>query len=401
VLVFIGTVNSNDTERYRQGYIRTELGRVMAPKMETVTLRDRQIPIEAEAWPIERFRLDLANPRYLHLPEETRKSEETLEAAIWEMDESKDLYQSVKANGGLINPVFVKKDGTTVEGNRRVTVLRHLAKQIDSGKEPKSFLKIVQSVPCKVFPDDFSVDDRAMFLAFEHVSGKKPWPAMNEAAHLYFMNEELGYSLEQLANYLGKSKSYVQQKLWSYQKTKEYWKYNKSDSRDVQKFSFFEELSKVKGALGYSEKDAPEEAQQIVGFVFAGVKDKLFNITGAKDVRRLPEILASPQAKAAFTKGVVLNGRTVRGTEAALRVLEEQYPSTPAFSAIKEALDQLNRMPNSEYREIPEFSRKVELLFELRERVDAMIQDLGLHSSEAKEEAVPAHAGTPTSSGSG
>ena len=95
-------------------------------------------------------------------------------------------------------------------------------------------------------------------------------------------------------------------------------------------------------------------------------------------MRHLPKVLADSGAKDAFLSGVVHRGRKLVGMEAGLRVLEERYPSTPAFEAIKQTLDQLSRMPHSEYTEIPTFMRKVELLYELGDRIEKMIKDLGL-----------------------
>lgn len=99
---------------------------------------------------------------------------------------------------------------------------------------------------------------------------------------------------------------------------------------------------------------------------------------GAKDMRYMPKILADNEAKEAVQNGVEYRGSKLLGTEAGLRVLEERYPSTPAFQAIKLTLDQLNKMPHAEYAEIPTYVRKVELLYALRDRIDTTIKDLHL-----------------------
>ena len=116
----------------------------------------------------------------------------------------------------------------------------------------------------------------------------------------------------------------------------------------------------------------------MLNFVFQGIKDKRFNVEGAKDMRHLPKILADKEAKEAFLGGTEHRGEKLIGMEAGLRVLEERYPSTPAFQAIKQTLDQLNRMPHAEYAEIPTYTRKAELMYLLRDRLDSMIKDLGL-----------------------
>jgi len=146
----------------------------------------------------------------------------------------------------------------------------------------------------------------------------------------------------------------------------------------VARFSYFEELWKNRGSLGYNEKDDPDGARELLNLVFRGIKEGLFNVDAARDMRHFGKVLQDVEAKDAFLSGTSYHGREIRGMEAGLRVLEERYPSTPAFEAIKNTLDQLNRMPHSEYAEIPGFKRKIELLYELRDRIDTTIKDLAL-----------------------
>src|SRR5436309_3363521 len=108
--------------------------------------------------------------------------------------------------------------------------------------------------------------------------------------------------MEEIERHLGKNKTFIHQKIWAFEKTRDYWKYNPKD-KDVLRFSYFEEFYKQRGPLNYDEKNDPEQARTLLNFVFQGIKDKRFNVEGAKDMRHLPKILADKEAKEAFLGG--------------------------------------------------------------------------------------------------
>ncbi len=124
-------------------------------------------------------------------------TQDTIFETLSKMDHVKRLYQSIKLNGGLTDPVIVKKDTLEVlEGNSRLAAYRMLAK-----KDPISWSKIL----VRVLPDDINDSQIFTLLGEYHVNGKKDWSPFEVASYVYRRHEKHKIPKSQIATELSKS----------------------------------------------------------------------------------------------------------------------------------------------------------------------------------------------------
>jgi hypothetical protein len=128
-------------------------------------------------------------------------SQQEIQERLLEMEHVKALVQSIKANGGLIEPLVVR-DGTfeVLEGNSRLAAYRHLAK-IDPIKWGR--------VKCTVLPAD--VEEALVFalLGEYHIKGKKDWAPYEQAGFLYRRLKQHNDDVKTLALEIGLSSKKV------------------------------------------------------------------------------------------------------------------------------------------------------------------------------------------------
>lgn len=137
------------------------------------------------------------NPRVysaLNVSEE-EPSQELIEETLCKMEHVKQLEISIKANGGLIDPIIVKAGGNIVlEGNSRLAAYKRLAKT-----DPIRWGKI----KCKILPENIS--DSAIFtlLGQYHIISRKDWSPYEQAGYLYRRLKSADKDIEYIAKELG------------------------------------------------------------------------------------------------------------------------------------------------------------------------------------------------------
>ncbi|MGH2567619.1 MAG: hypothetical protein ACRDGA_04720, partial [Bacteroidota bacterium] len=106
---------------------------------------------------------------------------------------------------------------------------------------------------------------------------------------------------------------------------------------------------------------------------YGWVKSGKFNVAGARDVRRLPEILNDEEALAAFDGK---NGNL----EKALFELQKKNPaiSSWTFKTIEDAINALRAMPRQEYEAIPEKDAEVRMLKTLHKEIEDIFGRLAI-----------------------
>ena len=173
--------------------------------------------------PVERLRLDRANPRLDG--EAAEASDERIIARLYRAAELDELLQSISANGYLdIEPLVVMRDSDgdddgliVLEGNRRLATLLLL-------REPAlaSRIAVTESTRITTVPeigdevrqtlDEVSVylvanRERARaFIGFKHINGPQKWDAYAKArfaADWYRKGRAEGIGLEQIAQAIG------------------------------------------------------------------------------------------------------------------------------------------------------------------------------------------------------
>ena len=119
------------------------------------------------------------NPRVYSVLNMTNEqpTQEQIEEIMCKTDHVKKLKESIKSNGGLIDPIFVRDgDMVVLEGNSRLAAYRILYKQ-----NPIRWSKLKAILLPKDIPDSavFSL------LGQYHIIGRKDWEPYEQAGYLY------------------------------------------------------------------------------------------------------------------------------------------------------------------------------------------------------------------------
>lgn len=155
-----------------------------------------------------------------------------IEKAMTKMEHVKQLKESIKANGGLIDSVLVRDgDYIVLEGNSRLAAYRLLAKE-----DPIKWGKM----KCKLLPKDIS--DSAIFqlLGQYHIIGRKDWSPYEQAGYLYRRVKVSNQSIDSISSELGITKNSAQYSIDVYE-----YMINNNDT-NPEKWSFYDELLKNK-----------------------------------------------------------------------------------------------------------------------------------------------------------
>ena len=211
------------------------------------------------------------NPRVysvLNIGDE-KPTQEQIEEIMCKDDRVKQLKESIKSNGGLIEPVFVRNgDMVVLEGNSRLAAYRLLYKQ-----DPIKWAKI------KVILLPADIPDSAVFslLGQFHIIGRKDWNPYEQAGYLYRTINENNKSVELLATELGITTSSINKLIDVYE-----YMIEKEDNHP-NKWSYYEELLKNRGI-----KKAFEEVPGLEEKIIDEIKNN--NIRMAIDIRKLGDI---------------------------------------------------------------------------------------------------------------
>lgn len=338
--------------------------------VEIITIFGRQVSLQNETRSVDFLKLNPKNPRIRHeyYLGDKYPSEQELEKIIWEMEATKRLYRSILTSEGIQNPLYIRDSGLVVEGARRTVVARKLKENLDSGSlsEPERVIakRLIENIPVKILPNDISEKEINVLLAREHISGKYPWPAVNQAEHIWRMNHYDGFPIQTIAETIERSRPWVYQKLGAFKWTREYLR--RKDHGKLTDYSFFEELYKKKAALKrIAEFDVDDEADR--RYFEDLVSDG--KLTMAIQVRKLPDILADPEAKAVLEKD---------GYDKAYSILISKDPSlgSTTFKKIRDAITALRTIPRNEYLEIADDDAKKNLVLELKHEIEKIFEDL-------------------------
>ncbi len=313
---------------------------------ELVTVYERTLLLRNEKRDIDQLRLNPDNPRLRHeyfLGSKTL-TEQQVEDLIWDKDTTKKLYQAIVGSGGIQNPLYINEAGVVIEGNRRAVVARKLRAKLDSGE----------------------LQGRDASIAKTIVGNIHPWPAVDQAEHMYRMANQDGFPIETIAEVTERSRPWVYQKLAAYEWTKNYLKGNPKGS--TTDYSYFEELHKNKSALKKIANFDPSDSndmQHFHGLISTG------KIPMAIHVRQLPKILVDKDAKKILE---------TQGVEKAWIAVATKNPqiTSPTFQAITAATDALHKIPRDEYLDIPHDSAKKRLILQLQSELNKVLKDLDI-----------------------
>jgi hypothetical protein len=317
-----------------------------APAGQTLIIESEAIPIEHRAMPLDDVRLDPSNPRIQHAVRRASKngaiSQEDLRNLILDRPGVPELFKSIRDNGGLHDPIFVRPDGRIIEGNCRAASYLKLR-----GIYPKD--SRWQTIAA-VFVPNISDRQVAILQGYYHVAGKNKWDAYEKIGHLHNMHTTLGMDEKAIARAVGMRESDVIRDLKAYETMTEKLLPKIKAGNGLEKWSYVQELYKRKDLEEYRSKPA-----NIEEFVSLVVTKKLKR--GA-DVRNLAKILKHPSAVKVLKK---------QGIESAMSVVGKADPTADsrAFLKLKQATKLLQHLPHRELQQLRESQESRLILQEL------------------------------------
>jgi hypothetical protein len=190
-------------------------------------------------------------------------TQDTIQDALFGMDHVRQLVQSIKENGGLIDPIIVQAGSNIVlEGNSRLAAYRLLAKQ-----DPIKWARL----RAKVVPESMSESDIFCLLGEYHIIGKKDWAPFEQAGYLYRRHHTHGVTIEQLAKEINLSKRTISHLVDVYRFMLE------NDERDLNRWSYFDEYLKS-NKIKRARQKYPELDKQIIRKIRNGEISKAVDI---------------------------------------------------------------------------------------------------------------------------
>ena len=201
-------------------------------------------------------------------------TQDDIERKLIQLDHVKQLVQSIKANGGLLDSLIIKeKDNIVVEGNSRLAAYRILAR-----KDPIKWGKI----KCTLLPRDIKEDQIFALLGEYHIIGRKDWAPFEQAGYLWRRQNNSKISSDQMSKEMGLSVKKINHLINVYSFMIEH------SEVDVQKWSYYEEYLKSNKVKNVRECN-PNLDNIVVKRIKSGdiqkatdVRDKLTKVIAAK-----------------------------------------------------------------------------------------------------------------------
>lgn len=166
-------------------------------------------------------------------------TQKEIEERLQEKDHVKKLGQSIEANGGLIDPIWVRDgDYLVIEGNSRLAAYRILC-----NKDPIKWGQIKSHL----LPADIDEDKIFSFLCQCHVIGRQDWAPYEQAGIIWRRHKLHGISAQSLSKEMGMGITEVKRLIDVYSFMAEY------DDTSVQHWSYYYEYLKSKKILDARE----------------------------------------------------------------------------------------------------------------------------------------------------
>ncbi len=202
--------------------------------------------------------------------------QDLIEKTMRAFDHVKQLKISIKDNGGLIDPLIVRRN-VVLEGNSRLAAYRILFEE-----DPIRW----GYVKCQILPDDFPDDAVFALLGQYHVSGKTNWSPFEQGGFLVRQIRTSKKPIEHIAKVLGITTSNANRYVRTYEFMEDH------DDLEPRRWSYYEEYLKSAGIKKYRET-SPDIDNEIVKQIKTG------QIKEAVDIRnKLGEIAKSESREA-------------------------------------------------------------------------------------------------------
>jgi len=255
---------------------------------DSLTINGKEIPVEVGFCSQEKLKFWQENPRVYSIicAGEKNISQEEIQERLSEKEHVKLLVQSIKANGGLTDPIIVRGgDFVVLEGNSRLAAYRILF-----SSDPIKWGKI----KCKILPKEINDSLVFMLLGEYHIIGRKDWQPYEQAGYLYRRYKLQKVPLDDIQKELGIKKSEIEHLVEVYSFMLEH------DDTDVNRWSYYEEYIKS----NYIKK-VREEYSKFDELIVKKIKNG--EISRAIDIREklIPIVKASHKTVKNFATGKV------------------------------------------------------------------------------------------------
>ncbi len=243
-------------------------------EQNSITLCGEEVPYRFCMMPQVELQFYPENPRIysaVYTGHDTPSQTEILQK-LEDTEHVRELVQSIQANGGLIEPLWVQDSKNLVlEGNSRLAAYRVLSR-----KDPVKW----GMVKCHLLPNE--LDDRKIFsfLCQCHVIGRQDWAPYEQAGIIWRRRKLHGDTPEHMAKEMGMKLSEIKRLIEVYSFMDDH-----ADTA-VQHWSYYWEYLKSR-KIQRQREIYPELDDVVVGRVRSGeipraedIRDKLTKIAG-------------------------------------------------------------------------------------------------------------------------
>jgi hypothetical protein len=302
------------------------------------TAKAQATPVAAKWDPelveIDRLQLDPANPRLAEYGIHHASTQQEVLEVLWRKMAVDEIASSIAANGYFpYEPVFAQpaKDGkfVVIEGNRRLAAVMLLRDQaLQQRIKAQGLLAIPQAAKDKLRLIPVIKCDRKNlweYLGFKHVNGPQNWESFAKAEYIAWVHNELGHSLDHIAQTIGDKHATVARLYQGVQALNQAEKAKVFDRSDRYKNHF--SFSHLYTGLGYAgiqkfldleddafDKKAPvprskvKELGELCLWLFGSESTKIEPVVQSQnpDLRQLDEAIQSARGLAAIRSGLPL-----------------------------------------------------------------------------------------------
>ena len=256
---------------------------------DTLTLGGQEIPVRNGLLPIHDLSFYPENPRIYSLIQKpgVEPSQDEIFSRLRNLDSVKQLIQSIRANGGLTDPMLVRDgDFVVLEGNSRLAAYRELARN-DAVAWGKAKVRLL--------PSDIGEDLVFALLGEYHIIGRKDWAPYEQAGYLYRRNATYRVSAQSMASEMGISVRTIRHLINTYKFMLDH------NETSITRWSFYDEYLKA-NVVKRARREIPELDEVVVR------KIKRREIPNAVDVRsKLVKLLDVSKVGSEPTK-ILLSG---------------------------------------------------------------------------------------------
>ncbi|HSI97811.1 MAG TPA: AAA family ATPase [Gaiellaceae bacterium] len=261
-----------------------------------------------------------------------------------------DLVASFQQNGWLdVEAIHVRRLGDrkflVVEGNRRVATLKHLQSrwQDSTGRLGKLSPSMFEKVPCVTY-EERDAFHHLVVMGLHHISGKRRWPAVNQARFMKRLRDDFGKEPDQICASLAVSKREFNLSLRTLALVDEYRKSDYADQFTSEMFNLFREVLKSPSLRTWLEWDNDTERSKNAANV-----ERLFSWLSREPEDEDEDEDEQPNGTTASSDRVITTGAQVRDLAkiiedpAAVKRLEEtrslQAASLSSALLVKNEID--------------------------------------------------------------